>query len=67
VVSLQNATVTDGTLTVELSDGHTISAPWDWYPRLVHGTPEERSNLRLIGNGEGQLLTFLGWRKKLRI
>ena len=24
-----------------------------WYPRLLFGTPEERSNWRLIGNGSG--------------
>jgi hypothetical protein len=45
--------VTDDTLTVDLSDGRTISVPLAWYPRLVHGTPEERSDWRLIGRGEG--------------
>lgn len=25
------------TLTVELSDGRTMSVPLDWYPRLKHG------------------------------
>jgi hypothetical protein len=45
--------VTEDTLTVELSDGRTISVPLQWYPRLVYATPEERKNWRLIGNGEG--------------
>ena len=45
--------VTDDTLTVDLSDGRTISVPLAWYPRLVHGTQEERANWRLIGRGEG--------------
>ena len=45
--------VTKDTLTVELSDGRTISVPLQWYPRLVYATPEERKNWRLIGNGEG--------------
>ena len=45
--------VTKDTLTVELSDGRTISVPLQWYPRLVYATPEERNNWRLIGNGEG--------------
>jgi Protein of unknown function (DUF2442) len=45
--------VTDDTLTVDLSDGRTISVPLAWYPRLVHGTLEERANWRLIGRGEG--------------
>jgi hypothetical protein len=30
-----------------------MSAPLAWYPRLLHGTPEERGNWRLIGSGEG--------------
>jgi hypothetical protein len=45
--------VTDDTLTVELSDGRTISAPLAWYPRLLHGTVEERGHWRLIGQGRG--------------
>jgi hypothetical protein len=51
--SAQQVSVTDATLTVELSDGRTISVPLDWYPRLVHATLAERNNWRLIGNGEG--------------
>jgi len=45
--------VTEDTLSVELSDGRTISVPIEWYPRLVHATPGERSNWRLIGRGQG--------------
>ena len=45
--------VTDDTLTAELSDGRTVSVPLSWYPRLIHATPEERRNWRLIGAGEG--------------
>jgi hypothetical protein len=45
--------VTDDTLTVELSDGRSISAPLAWYPRLLHGTVEERGRWRLIGQGRG--------------
>ena len=44
---------TADTLTVDLSDGRTISVPLGWYPRLEHATPEERSNCRLIGKGQG--------------
>ncbi|WP_416201783.1 DUF2442 domain-containing protein [Thermanaerothrix sp.] len=40
-------------LTVVLDDGRVISVPLTWYPRLWHGTPEERANFRLIGGGEG--------------
>ncbi len=45
--------VTENTLTVELSDGRTISVPIEWYPRLLHGSTEERNNWKLIGRGEG--------------
>ena len=45
--------VTDERLTVELADGRTLSVPLAWYPRLQHGTQEERANCRLIGRGEG--------------
>ena len=41
------------TLSVELSDGRTISAPLAWYPRLLHGSARERANWRLIGRGYG--------------
>ena len=45
--------MTDDSLTVELSDGRTISVPLAWYPRLTHATGDERSRWRLIGRGEG--------------
>ena len=48
-----DAKITKDTLTVKLSDGRTISVPLQWYPRLVHATPKERENWRLIGKGEG--------------
>jgi Protein of unknown function (DUF2442) len=46
-------TVTEDTLSVELSDGRTRSVPLAWYPRLLHGTQASRQRWRLIGNGEG--------------
>jgi Protein of unknown function (DUF2442) len=45
--------VTDDTLSVELSDGRTISVPLDWYPRLTHATEAEMKNWRFIGRGHG--------------
>jgi hypothetical protein len=39
--------VTADTLSVELADGRTISAPLQWFPRLYHGTPRERANYEL--------------------
>jgi len=53
VAKAQNVAVTEDALTVDLADGRTIVAPLAWYPRLVHGTSQERNNWRLIGNGEG--------------
>jgi hypothetical protein len=49
----QNLILTVDTLSVELSDGRTISAPLAWFPRLVHATSKERKNWRWIGRGEG--------------
>ncbi|MBA2345082.1 MAG: DUF2442 domain-containing protein [Rubrobacter sp.] len=53
VFRADTVTVTGDALTVELSDGRTISAPLAWYPRLLHGTLEERSDWRLTGGGVG--------------
>lgn len=53
VPNAESVTVTKDTLSVDLSDGRTISAPLSWFPRLVHATLEERSNWRLIGKGHG--------------
>ena len=53
MVSAQNVQVTEDTLIVDLSDGRTVSVPLAWFPRLLHGTPEERNTWRLIGDGEG--------------
>jgi hypothetical protein len=43
----------DDTLSVELSDGRTLTVPLAWFPRLLHASPEERLDWRLIGRGEG--------------
>ncbi len=53
VATAQRVTVTEDALIVDLTDGRTISVPLAWYPRLLHGSPEERNNWRLIGDGEG--------------
>lgn len=49
----ERVTVTDDALNIELSDGRALSVPLTWFPRLVHATPAERTNWRLIGRGEG--------------
>lgn len=53
MASAKNVQVTDDALIVDLSDGRIVSVPLAWFPRLLHGTPEERNNWRLIGEGEG--------------
>ena len=49
----ESVTITEDTLSVDLSDGRTISVPVAWYPRLLHATPDERKNWKLIGKGHG--------------
>ena len=48
-----NVSLTDDTLSVDLSDGRSISIPIAWFPRLLHSTEQERNNWRLIGKGQG--------------
>lgn len=43
--------VTADLLTVELSDGRTVSVPTKWFPRLAHGTPKEWANFSLMCDG----------------
>jgi hypothetical protein len=49
----QGVMVTEDQLTVDLVDGRTVTVPLSWYPRLAHGTPEERGEWRLTGQGYG--------------
>jgi len=53
VAQIVDVHITNEALTVDLSDGRTVSVPLAWYPRLVHSTPTERNHWRLIGRGEG--------------
>ena len=47
----QSVRVTNEALTVDLVDGRTIVVPLVWYPRLWHGTPQERNHLEIFGDG----------------
>lgn len=49
----ENVQITKDTLSVDLSDGRTISVPLEWFPRLLHATSKERHTWRLIGKGQG--------------
>ncbi len=52
----QRVVMSEDSLTVDLMDGRTITVPLAWYPRLWHGTPEERSDFEIIGDG-----TLIHW------
>ena len=39
------------TLSSDLADGRTLSVPLSWYPRLQHGTANERQKFRFGGYG----------------
>lgn len=49
----ENITITFDALTVDLSDGRSITVPIAWYPRLVNATKSELDNWRLVGKGFG--------------
>jgi hypothetical protein len=49
----EDVTISEDTLTADLSDGRTISVPLAWFPRLVHASKQERNNWKLIGKGHG--------------
>ena len=53
IPTIQQVIVTDDTLSADLSDGRTISVPLAWYPRLLHGSSEERNDYRFMGGGSG--------------
>lgn len=48
-----NVRFTNDALMVALSDGHEISIPLEWFPRLRDATPKQRKNWRLIAKGIG--------------
>lgn len=47
----RSVSLSDEALSVDLVDGRTIIVPLVWYPRLWHGTPEERNRFELFGDG----------------
>ncbi|GAB4442889.1 MAG: DUF2442 domain-containing protein [Anaerolineae bacterium] len=44
-------TITDKKLLIDLEDGRSLAIPLEWYPRLLHGTSDERQNYQLLGDG----------------
>src|SRR5712692_6970874 len=47
----QSARLTEEALAIDLVDGRTIIVPLGWFPRLWHGTPQERSHFEIFGDG----------------
>ena len=41
----------DDRMWVELDDGRTLGIPLAWYPRLLHGTPEQRNQVSISPSG----------------
>ncbi len=52
----QQVTVNEEALTVDLVDGRTLIVHLVWYPRLWHGTSEERHHFEIFGDG-----AFIHW------
>ena len=44
---------TEDALHVVLADGREVSAPLQWFPRLLRATPDQRAQWKLIGDGIG--------------
>lgn len=53
VADAVDVTFTKDALHVTLADGRCVSAPLEWFPRLVQATAKQRRNWRLIGGGIG--------------
>ena len=53
VADAVDVSFTDDELVVTLADARRVSAPLEWFPRLLRASPEQRSNWRLIGGGVG--------------
>jgi hypothetical protein len=44
---------TKNAIHVVLADGREVSAPLQWFPRLLHATAKQRAKWELIGDGIG--------------
>ena len=43
----------EDSISVDLMDGRTITAPLAWYPCLLHATAEQRGKWKIAGGGYG--------------
>jgi hypothetical protein len=53
VADAVEVTCSEDELIVTLADGRRVSAPLEWFPRLLRATPAQRANWSLIGRGVG--------------
>jgi hypothetical protein len=53
VADAVDVSFTDDAIVVTLADARHVSAPLEWFPRLLRATPAQRANWRLIGRGVG--------------
>ena len=53
VADAVDVSFTDDEIVVTLADARRVSAPLEWFPRLLRATPTQRANWRLIGGGVG--------------
>ena len=53
VADAVDVSFTEDELVVTLADARRVSAPLEWFPRLLTATPAQRANWRLIGRGVG--------------
>ena len=50
---IKDVRVTEDALSVDLSDGRTITVPLAWFPRLLHATSAQRNNWKVSAAGFG--------------
>ena len=62
IPNAESLAVSEDTLSVELSDGRSVSVPLAWFPRLLHGTRAERDDWRFDWQGRGDSLGSAGRR-----
>lgn len=51
--TIEHVQIAEDALTVQLSDGRTLSVPLAWFPRLLNSNAKERKAWRFIGKGHG--------------
>jgi hypothetical protein len=50
---VRDVRVSEDALTVDLTDGRSISVPLTWYPRLLAASPAQRANWSVSAAGYG--------------